>query len=252
MVTSPLPARAVSWDTKPVLRIVYSDLFRRMAAACVPGNTLEVGGGTGLGKEFLDDVVSSDVLYSDQLDLVADCHDLPFADASFDNIVMLDVLHHLDSPVLFLREAARVLRNGGRLVMIEPAITPLSLPFYKLLHHEPADMRVDPFGEHRVNAGKDPFDGNQAIPALMFRRAPQRTARLVPTLHVIADRTISLWSYPLSGGFKPWSLLPAGLAPALLRLEQAVEPLLGRLCGFRMLTVLEKRALTDSDDGRPQ
>ena len=99
--------------------------------AIEPGPTLEVGGGSGNFKLFAPDTVSSDILPAPWLDLVCDAQRLPFADASFANIVMVDVLHHIGSPLRFLKEAARVLRPGGRLIFCEPAITPLSGLFYR-------------------------------------------------------------------------------------------------------------------------
>ena len=50
----------------------------------------------------------------------------------------------------------------------------------------------------------------------------------------------ALAAYPLSGGFQPWSLIGEGVAQRLLRLERALEPLLGRFTGFRMLLTVEK------------
>ena len=38
----PADYRAV-WERKPVLRVVYSDIYRRMLAATVPGPILEIG-----------------------------------------------------------------------------------------------------------------------------------------------------------------------------------------------------------------
>lgn len=45
---------------------------------------------------------------------------LPFADASFATVLIRDVLHHLLEPRGALEEAARVLRPGGQIVLIEP------------------------------------------------------------------------------------------------------------------------------------
>ena len=172
MNDDPLVERAFFWESKPVLRHIYGDLFQRMATHVTSGTTLEVGGGTGLGKIFLKNVISSDILAAPSLDLVSDCHILPFKDNSMGNIVMLDVLHHLDTPVLFLLEASRVLKKGGRLIMIEPAITPLSWLFYSLFHEEPVDMKASPFGELRPSEAKDPFESIYILEGLVHYRKP--------------------------------------------------------------------------------
>lgn len=50
---------------------------------------------------------------------VADAHDTPYADDSFDLIVGSGILHHLDLAVA-LGEIQRILRPGGRVVFLEP------------------------------------------------------------------------------------------------------------------------------------
>jgi ArsR family transcriptional regulator len=49
----------------------------------------------------------------------ADLFGLPFADAEFDAVVVHQVLHYLDEPDRALREAARVLRPGGRIAVVD-------------------------------------------------------------------------------------------------------------------------------------
>jgi len=68
---------------------------------------------------------------------------MPYADASLGALVLFDVLHHVPAPRRFFAEATRVLRPGGRVVLCEPYIGPLSYPVYKLAHEEPVDMGVD-------------------------------------------------------------------------------------------------------------
>lgn len=46
-----------------------------------------------------------------------DAHDLLFADASFDAVVCYSMFPHLDQPAVAVREMARVLVPGGRLVV---------------------------------------------------------------------------------------------------------------------------------------
>ena len=51
---------------------------------------------------------------------------LPFADASFDMVVSVWVLEHLEAPELVFKEVARVLKPGGHFIFLTPnALNPL-------------------------------------------------------------------------------------------------------------------------------
>lgn len=52
--------------------------------------------------------------------LVGDAENLPFKDNSFDLVFFGAVLHHFPNPEKAICEAERVLKNGGRLVLVEP------------------------------------------------------------------------------------------------------------------------------------
>ena len=229
-----------AWDRKPVLRTIYDDFYDRIIAACRPGITVEIGGGIGNLKQRLTDVVATDIQGAPWLDCVADAQRLPFAGACAANIVMVDVLHHLEFPAVFFREAERVLRPGGRVLMVEPAITWGSTLFYRMLHHEPVRTSVETLMEGRPDPGRDPYRSNQAIPTLLATRDRERFHRLFPALRIERVEWFSLAAYPLSGGFKPWSLIGEGVARRLLRVERAIEPVVGRVAAFRMLLIIEK------------
>jgi demethylmenaquinone methyltransferase/2-methoxy-6-polyprenyl-1,4-benzoquinol methylase len=102
----------------------------REALAGAPGRRLaDVGGGTGnyalaLREEGWDPVVvdrSPAMLAraaAKGLETVtADAQALPFADESFDAVLMVSMLHHVEDRAAALAEARRILRPGGRLVL---------------------------------------------------------------------------------------------------------------------------------------
>jgi SAM-dependent methyltransferase len=51
---------------------------------------------------------------------VASAFELPFEAGRFDQVIVRDVIHHLDEPDRFLAECARVLEPGGRVDVLEP------------------------------------------------------------------------------------------------------------------------------------
>ncbi|MFZ0422359.1 MAG: class I SAM-dependent methyltransferase [Xanthobacteraceae bacterium] len=228
------------WERKPVLRVIYEDFYDRIAAACVPGATIEIGGGIGNLKSRLGDVIATDIQFAPWLNAVADAQYLPFAGNSAGNIVMIDVLHHVEFPVAFFHEAQRVLRPGGRVVTVEPAITWGSTLFYRLIHHEPVRMSAGVLGEGEPNPRRDPYDANQAIPTLLATRDREKFHDLFPELRIVRVDWFSFAAYALSGGFKSWSLISANFARRLLRAERWVEPAIGQLGAFRMMLVIEK------------
>ncbi|HKY37911.1 MAG TPA: methyltransferase domain-containing protein [Polyangiaceae bacterium] len=52
--------------------------------------------------------------------VAASVYELPFEAASFDHLIVRDVIHHLERPSDFINECARVLAPGGRIDVLEP------------------------------------------------------------------------------------------------------------------------------------
>lgn len=228
------------WEDKPVLRAIYSDYYRHIVAACTPGPTLEIGGGSGNLKEFARQVISTDILPAPWLDAIIDAQFIPFRDGVFNNIVMVDVLHHIERPILFLREAVRLLRQGGRVILVEPGITPISWIFYSCFHPESVRLNVNPFADIQKQSGRDPFDANQALPTLLFRYNRTRLEKEISSIKLRKIQNLSLLAYPLSGGFRQWSLVPTAFVGPLLKMEELFMPVLGPLMAFRLLVILER------------
>jgi len=234
-----------AWETNPALRTLYAEWYARVAAALPPasfGPRVELGSGPGFARAFVPDLELTDLVKAPWHDRQVSAEALPYADASLGGLVLFDVLHHIPSPRRFFTEATRVLKAGGRIVLCEPYIGPLSYPVYKLLHEEPLRMFVDPLIPAAAGHARDPFDSNQAVPTLLFGRARGRAAftGAFPTLAVRAVEQLAGPSYPASGGFSARPLLPLGLWTALRRVEGRLPSGIFRVVGFRMLVTLEK------------
>ncbi len=234
------------WEKKKVLQRIYHNWYKliiRNMAAQEP--TLEIGGGGGNFKEFFPDLISSDYTFCPWLDLNLDAHDLPFRSGSLGNIVIIDVLHHLAGPVVFIKEAQRVLKPNGRLIMLEPCISPLSFLIYNFFHQEDVDFSFDVFSEEMwcAEEEKKPFDGNMAIPSRMFLREPEKFRKLFSEFEIIRTNYSDYFVYPLSGGFEHPSLIPLFSLSFLRGVEKFIQPL-GSFFAFRLLIVLENRKLS--------
>jgi methyltransferase family protein len=164
---------------KPVLRANYQNFYDRIVAQCTSEMSIEIGVGIGNLKRRLPDVVSTDIQFAPWLDCIADAQPLPFADGSAANIVMVDVLHHLEFVSGFSGEAERLLGPGGRSVMVEPAITWGSTLFYRLLHQEPV-----PLVDGAPNPARGPYEPNQTIPTLIVIKHRERFLRLFPNFSI--------------------------------------------------------------------
>lgn len=56
-----------------------------------------------------------------ELDIVSDIWDIPLPDGSFDAVLCTEVIEHVPYPIETVRELARLLRPGGRLILTAPS-----------------------------------------------------------------------------------------------------------------------------------
>jgi SAM-dependent methyltransferase len=234
-----LNERKQIWKSKKVLKRLYYNWYRIIGGALRPGSILEIGGGSGNLKEFFPQAITSDIVFTPWADAVLDAHDLSFKDAVLDNIVLFDVLHHLINPFHFFVEAQRALKKNGRIILMEPYVSCVSFFVYRFLHHEGMNWNIDPFEKGCSDRDKKHFQGNQAIPTLIFDKFKDRFIKDFPGLKCIQKEIMDFLIYPLSGGFHNPSLCPLFLYPPLEYLEKILYPL-NRFLSFRLFVVLEK------------
>lgn len=230
-----------TWEEKDSLRFIYEeDIFKRVEAHLLPGQTLEIGSGPGFFKKSYAHLISSDILHSEDLDVRCRSSHLPFREGSLTNIVGIDVLHHLERPGDFFKEVGRVLKPGGRLILIEPWITPLSRLVYTFIHHEECRSVEDPFGRPFETA-KDPWLGNSMLPYQIFSKKSGRSFESqYPQLRILIRQPFSAFAYPLTGGFQPYGIRSKKIVGWLLKMETVLQSILMPLFAFRILVVIEK------------
>lgn len=236
-----------AWNSNRALRICYREwygLIRANLPARDLGPWVEIGSGPGLAKEFIPELVLTDIVQAPWHERQALAESLPFPASSVGALVLFDVLHHVAVPPHFFTEADRVLCPGGRIVLIEPYISPISYVIYGHFHEEPAILSADPLALTRApsDEAKDPFTSNQAIPTLLFCRDHRRRfAQAFPNLVVTRLRRMAGLAYPATGGFNRRPFLPFPMWRALYSLERLLPEVAFRLFGFRMLVMIEKK-----------
>ena len=112
-----------------------NDTLARLTELPIQGLLLDAGGGTGRIASRLTGLAGGIVLLDasipmlrqaqakDGLDpLTGAAERLPFVDACFERIIMVDAYHHLEHQIRSLEECWRVLKPGGLLVIEEPDI----------------------------------------------------------------------------------------------------------------------------------
>ena len=93
-----------------------------------------------------------------------DIYDLPLADHAADAVVMHQVLHFLSDPQGAVREAARVLAAGGRLLIVDFA--PHSLEFLREQYaHERLGFAGQQIAQWVAECGLDLLDRRDLAPA---------------------------------------------------------------------------------------
>jgi SAM-dependent methyltransferase len=193
-------------------------------------------------KQFIPDCITSDIFMNPWLDRMENAYDLSFADGCLANLILFDVWHHLEYPANALAEAARVLKPGGRLLVMDPAMSVIGRFVYGLFHHEPLGFPIR-FQKMPVDLGNPadlPYFAAQssAHRLLVHRELPD----LLVEWNTVKALKITSFAYLASGGFRGRQLYPNSLLP-LVRAFDRLLGILPSLFAARLLIVLEKPML---------
>lgn len=196
-------AHAESWDNLRSLHVAEDAVEQAMRAAVgdAPfGRFLDLGTGTGRLLELFSDLYSSGLGIDASHDMLrvaranieragtqaaqvrhGDIYALPVSGEGFDVVALHQVLHYLEDPAGAIAEAARALKPGGRLLVVDFA--PHELEFLRTDHaHRRLGFSHEQIAGWLAAAGLDPVEVRDLAPPVELSDA------LTVTLWLARDR----------------------------------------------------------------
>ena len=122
---------------------------------------------------------------------------LPFEDGSFDALVLVDVIHHLENVERSLKEAIRVIRPGGRVLIFEPnKLNPLIALIHLFDRNEWGLLRLGTPGKYQTLL--NPFMRIDGVSFNGIVIGPQSKL-----LYMASDILNHPWVKPVAGWLNP-------------------------------------------------
>jgi hypothetical protein len=221
---------------------LYSLIYTRLINC---RNILEIGSGAGISSEFLKglQITHTDLLAWEDNHVIGDVDamNLPYEDDSFDGIFAVDALHHIPYPAKALLEMIRVCTPESKIVLIEPYVSILSFPIYRMFHTEKTSWRTLEFDFNRQMIGNEPNEGDQCITQSIFLNSSicHQLKELSSKEVTLGIQYISPFAFFATGGLtKPIKWLAFAISP-LIGIERKMPQFLLKHLGSRIYVVIE-------------
>jgi SAM-dependent methyltransferase len=226
---------------KKFLKKLYIDWYLSMlkeTEGLPDGKIVEIGSGGGFLKDLNPKIITSDILPFPHCDLTFPGEQMPFADNELSAILMIDVLHHIPDSRSFFREAQRVLKPGGKIIMIEPANTTFSRFIFQKFHHE----NFAPETKSWSFPTSGPLSGaNGALPWIIFTRDYDNFRTEFPAFTKEKIQHHTPFAYLISGGLTFKSPLPGWLFGTFRWFESLFTPFNRHLAMFQTIVLVKTK-----------
>jgi hypothetical protein len=233
----------VSWEKKPLLRDIYKTFHKlivKYLSHGIDSYSVELGSGIGNIQEVIPNCIRTDLFPNSWIDQVENVYHLSFSDNSVDNLILIDVFHHLRYPGTCLKEFHRVIAPNGRILIFEPCMSMLGLMVYGLFHQEELGLgnEIQMFAPKEWSFNEECYYAAQGNASRIF--FDKKYKLFLENWSVITRQRLSAISYVTSGGYSMPQLYPAKALP-LMKFVDRICDLFPIIFATRLLVVLEKK-----------
>lgn len=231
------------FQKKKLIKKIYYDYFKEVKKNIVQRSNfpiLEIGS-SGFIKDIIPNCITSNLVKNDiMIDKKIDIFKLGKKKGVFSNIIMIDIFHHLEFPMLAIKNLNEALCKNGRVILVEPAMGLLPRIIYKIFHHEPNGFNIKiNWNENlgRIPKGKKYF----AAQALTWRAFIRKELNYSKYFNIKKINYFSDFAYLGSGGFSFKALYPEKLYSLIKKIDKLLTILSKKIFASRMIIVLEKK-----------
>ncbi len=217
------------------LYLEWYSVFLDTRISVSKGKCVELGSGGGFLKDREPSIITSDVLPLPHVDMTFSALKMPFDDGELSALFMLDTFHHIPDSLQFLKEANRVLKSGGKIIMIEPANSWWGRIIYKNFHHEPFDEK----GGWQIPESGPMSGANGALPWIVFERDIELFNKEFPELKIESTNYHTPLRYLLSGGVSYKSFLPGFTFGFFTFIDRLLSSLTKQLSMFVTICIIK-------------
>jgi SAM-dependent methyltransferase len=226
------------------LNFMYGLLNKEISQLPNDARIIELGSGPGISAFFLknNNILHTDLLSWEDSNVEIrsqiDAHSLPFQDDDFEAVFAVDTLHHLSDPIAAIKEMERVVADEGKIIFIEPFVSLLSYPIYKIFHQEETSWTFSKNGFQEV-VSELAGDGDQGIPKFVFSNEKVLSELMESSsINEIQIKLFAPFSFFATGGLSNPMHTPRQMIKFLLMIEAKIPSFVMKLIASRMVITL--------------
>lgn len=228
----------------PGLRSYFSFLYKIVNQELEKFDSiLEVGAGAAISEIFLEQrIVRTDILPFNDFDVMGHCsmENLPFKESQFDAVLAFDSIHHSEKPSKSILELLRVTREGGKIILVEPFVSPLSYLPYKMFHHEDTSWDFREKGSIALSSRNlNPAMGDQGVSRFIINQLSNWRSTNFPKL-TVSITYLSPFSFFATGGVSSPLKTPKIFVNFLIQVETLIPNFIMKFLASRVILTITK------------